>query len=311
MLSYVEKSKLNKYLENPETAKQISFSIQREEILKKHPNAFFAEQNQSLFEYIYYILHNLPFGLIKSRYVEECLMYLYEQENPYLVSCTKELYPEIAKKHPGKNENGVERSIRHFIGKEFPNIREHIKNEYFSVPEGFIPTNSYFIFDLIEYVKTHYFYDDGIFLTKEQQDYFLENLKQKDNAMNIIETAEKKKEIQKFLYEKLGHFKYCANVSAYILIDLIMFYMEHPFDTKECIYDNVELYEKWDFYDYNSFTYKMNSISFAIDKAFPNVDLETYKQIFGDIERHRGLLQYISQVCNYLKEQEYQRSLTM
>lgn len=307
MLSIIEKNKVNEYLEDSEKSKQVSFSIQREQIGQKHPNAILAEQNQSLEMYVSSLLNKLPYELTKTGYLAECLMYLCEQENHDLVSCTKELYSEIASLHQKKYTN-IERSLRHFISEEFNNIPEDVRNECFSVPEGVIPSNFYFLSNLAEYIKTHYFYNNGISLTPEQQSYFLENLQSKDNAMNIIVNAERKREVEKFLYSKLGHFSRQTTVSNLMLTDLIMYYMDHPLPSIASIYENEELNKKWDFYDYDSFTYKMRSISFTIATAFQFVDLETYKQIFGDTELHRGFLNYLLRVCEYLKEQEYQRS---
>lgn len=106
MLSSMEKSIVDKYYEDPTIAKQISFDIQKNKIIEKYPNAIFALENQTLFEYVYNLLHKLPFGLIRSRYLEEILMYLYEKENHYLVSCTNEIYPIIGKNH-SKNAKNV------------------------------------------------------------------------------------------------------------------------------------------------------------------------------------------------------------
>lgn len=308
MLSTQDKNIVDKYLTDSKISRQISYELQKDELRNKYPNSILEEKGESLFEYIYKLLHNFPEGIIKSRYLEEILMYLYEENNPYLMSCTKEIYPIIGKKH-AKSANNVERSIRYFINKEFMNIRNQIKQEYFSVPEGMIPTNFYFLMNLVEYVKTHYFGENQIALTKEQEEYFLNNLPKENNALYILEKDQKRKMVEKFLYEQLGFFRYQASNSSFIFVDIILYCMENDICSLQEFYSNLDFIEKWQIWDCDSFAYKMHSLSFTIETAYKNVNMEIYKQIFGDTSLHRALLNYILKVVHYLKEQEYTRSL--
>lgn len=308
MLSIHDKNLVDKYLTDSKISKQISYELQKDELRNKYPNSILEEEGETLFEYIYKLLHKLPFGIIKSRYLEEILIYLHKESNPYLVSCRKEIYPIIGKKHT-KDAKSIEGSIRHFINKEFMNIHNHIKQEYFSVPEGMIPTNFYFLMNLEEYIKTHYFGDNQIALTKEQEEYFLNNLPKENNVLYIFEQNQKRKLIEKFLYEQLGFFRYQASNSSFIFVDIILYCMENDVCSLQEFYSNLDFIEKWQIWDYESFVSKCCSLSFTIETAYKNANMEVYKQIFGDTSLHRALLNYILKVVQYLKEQEYTRSL--
>lgn len=300
-----EETMVNVYLENPTLAKQVSFGLQKEEILKKYITGIFPKENQSLYEYVFYLIHRFPIDMLKSRYIEECLLYLYDQENHYLVSATKELYPEIAKKQSKKET--IERSLRYFINKEFLNISEDVRKEIFSTPEGNIPTNLFFLFNLTEYIKTHYYEHNEISFSNEQREYFLSHLKNEDNALYILARAELRKDIERFLYEKLGHFRYSTTNSQQILIDYIMLCLEEERAIERNELYTKEFKKKWQIYDFESFTYKMNSIAFTIEKAYKHIDEEVYREIFGDCDLHRTAMQYSCKVAQYLKEQDFVR----
>lgn len=308
MLSSYDKNIVDKYLNDAKISKQISYNLQKEELKNMYPNSIFQENGETLFEYIYKLLHNLPFGIIKSRYLEEILMYLYEKDNPYLVSCTKEIYPVIGKKH-AIDANKIERSIRYYINKEFMNIKNHIKQEYFSIPEGVIPTNFYFLMNLEEYVKTHFFGENQVILTKEQEEYFFNNLPKENNVLYILERDQKRKVIERFLYEQLGFFRYQASNSSFIFVDIILYYLENDINSLKELYKNSSFIEKWQIYDHEDFNNMLLVLPHTIITTYKNVNMEVYKQIFDDTSLHRALLKYILKVVGYLKEQEYTRSL--
>lgn len=311
MLSYCEKKDIDNYLIDSTIAQQISFDIQKDIIKEKYPNAIFGKENQSLYEYVYTIISKLPFRLrmAKNGYLNEALMLLYEYENHYLASCTKEIYPTIGKNH-AVNSNNVERSLRYFITKEFSNILQPIKKEYFSVPDGMIPTNFYFLSNLAEYIKTHYFGETKFNLTLAQQEYFLSHLKKEDNALYIVEQSQKRKEIENFLYEQLGFFRNQACFSAFMLTDMILYCIDNDIYSFQDFYENSYFHDKWQIYDYEDFRNKLNAIAFIIANAYKNINPKIYEEIFGDIALHRALLKYILTVSGYLKEQEYTRCLT-
>lgn len=173
-----------------------------------------------------------------------------------------------------------------------------------------IPTNFYFLVNLVEYAKTHYFSENRIFLTLEQEEYFMKNLSIENNAFYILEKAQKRKELENFLYEKLGFFRYQASVSSFMLVDMILYGMENAIYSIQEFYKNSDFINKWQIYDEDDFKYKMNSISFSITSAFKNMNPEVYKAIFGDTSLHRALLKYIKSICTYLKEQEFTRNLS-
>ena len=287
MLSFREQAEINKILESPELTRNLSFIVQKEEITNKYPKSFFSEENQSLFEYVYHLLHRMPFKIIKSKYVEECLMYLYEQENPQLVSCTKELYPIIAKKHAKKKEN-IERSLRYCITENFLNINQSIREEYFTTPDNKIPTNFLFLSDLIDYIKAHYYSYSSHTFTKEQIEYFIANIKKEYNAMYIVEQAYRKKEIEKFLQKYLGCFRYQASTSQFLIIELILYCMKDSIFSLEEFWENELFCNKWQIYGKEDFLSKMNAIGFSLEHAYPYVDSKIYKEIFGDCELHKG-----------------------
>lgn len=308
MLNSKEEREINKILESSELTRNLSFAVQKEEIVNKFPKSFFSEENQSLFEYVFDLLHRLPFGIIKSRYVEECLMYLYEQENPYLVSPTKELYPIVAKKHAKKQEH-IERGLRYHITKNFLNINQDIREEYFTTPEGKIPTNFLFLSNLVEYIRVHYYSYSTPTFTKEQIEYFIANMKKEDNAMYIIEQAHRKKELEKFLQEYLGLFQYQAADSHFLLTELILHYIDNPVPLLLDFYRDEFICNRWKIYTKQDFLQKMACITLSIGKAYPHINPEIYKVIFGDCELHRGTAEFIRTVSKYLKEQEFVRSL--
>ncbi len=307
-----EKNTVSAYLADSDLARNASFWLQRDKILEKYPNSIFPKENQSLEDYIIYLLCYFPFKIPKKIYVEDCLLYLCQQKNHYMVNVTKELYPIIGKQH-AKDQKQMERSIRTLLNKDFLNIPLKCRNDIFAITEDVIPSNANFLFNLVNYIKAHYYEAIDLSFTPEQQEYFLSHLKPEDDALSILVNAEMRKKIERFLYEKLGHFRGPASKSQQILVDLLLYYINNNLEslsTKD-VYNSHEFRDKWDIHDYEWFPPKMTALAFTIEKAYKlgNIDSQVYREIFGDRECHRAVLQYIIQVGNYLKEQDFVRSL--
>ncbi len=297
MLGFKEKEKIQKWLKDQIVANNLSFALQKEEIVKKYPEAFFAEENQTLSGYIEHLLENFPKAMIESKYILDSLEYLYQQENHYLISPTKELYPIIAKKH-ATNPIKIERSIRYFITKYFLTVDERFKTECFSIPEREIPTNFLFLINLVDYIKANYYTYSSVTLPEEQKKYFFSHLKQENNAMHKIQQAKLKLEIERFLIENLGHFKYQASTSQFLLIDLILYCMENYPTSIQEFYEEKEINQKWKLDNQKYFSHKMNGLSFLITNAHPFINPEVYQKIFGDTTLHRRPFEYIIMVSD-------------
>ena len=301
-------SKLYYYLNEPKYAKQLSFNLQREEIERKFPNGYFPKEKESLEEYIFYLIHRFPLRMLKNHYIENSIHYMLKHEPLNLFSVTKELYPTIGKKQ-GKSFTVVEGGIRNSILKNYLMIPENTREEIFPIAKDRIPTNFFFLYYLAEYIKTHYYASLDVKLTNIEKQAFLDNIDGKNNALEIIKEEELRKWITKFLYTKLGQFRFVASKSQLLLVDIMLFFIKNKFITMQQLLNDKELCEKWDFLDEEDFNKRINTISFGIANAYQFIEENTYYEIFGDKDLHRALGEYVKNVSNYLKEQDYVRKL--
>ncbi len=309
-----EENTVSTYLEDSNLARNTSFHIQKGEILEKYPNSISPKEGQSLSEYIDDLLSYFPSKMIENGYIKECLEYLYTQKHHDYVNCTRELYPIVGKRK-AVDPTKIERSIRHFINKEYFNIPNYLKTEILSAPEGVIPANFYFLCDIVEYIKSHYYGGQEISFTPEQEEYFLSHLKSEDDAFSIIEQAEMRKEVKHFLYDKLGHFSHKTTPAPQMLVDAIICFATSNINTIRDLYFCKEFRNKWEFgqgiEEYDRFCQKINNLRFSMENAYKSgkIDFEVYQQIFGDCKPHIGVKQYISKIADYLKEEGNIRSL--
>lgn len=299
---------INSYLKEPEIAKQLSYNLQKEKIQKEFPNAFFPRAKENLEEYVFYLLHQFPLGMVKKHYIEESIYYILRCKNPAFLSATKELYPAIGKIFE-KRSAGIEGSIRSSIKNYFMLIPENVREEIFPIAKEVLPTNFFFLYYLTEYIKFHYYKFEDIQLTEIEKQTFLEKVDKKYNALEILKEEELKKIITKFLFTKLGHFRYCTSQSQLLLVDIILFFIKNNFISSQQLFYDREVREKWEFYDIDNFNQRLGAISFGIENAYQFVEPSTYKEIFKDNDLHKVLGDYIKKVTDYLKEQDYVRKL--
>lgn len=298
---------VEEYLKDDQMAKDLSFSLQKKEILKRYPTSLFPKEDHSLEEYIFRVLYDLGYRFVNSRYIRESLFYLYAQENPYLVSPTKDLYPRLAKMF-NKGADTVERNIRACIEPYFSSILETLRVEIFAAPDKERLTNSMFLLNLTAYAKSHYYrHIDTSNITEAEKVSFLEQLKPENNALEILKQAKLRLEVERFLNTKLNHGAFAYSVTHNVIIDYILYAMEHDLQSKYAFYDNLKLREKWDLQEFHDFENQMQNIAATITKIHEigNYDIETYKNIFGDMDRHQIPFEYITKVGNYLKEQDF------
>lgn len=94
----------------------------------------------------------VPAHLSGYEYLISCVEYIMEHGR---CSITKELYPEVAKKHK-MTSSKVERAIRHVVEVAFDRADPDTMYNYFGSsvdPLRGRPTNTEFIFTLVEYLK--------------------------------------------------------------------------------------------------------------------------------------------------------------
>lgn len=316
MLSYEQKEIVDKYLENPKLTKNASFCIQKDIILSKYNNNInlFPIKGQSLNEYIDYLLSYFPSRMTESGYLKECLEYLCACNHHDYVKCRGELYIVVGKRK-AVNSKKIEHSIRHFISKEYLNIPNLIKREILSAPIGFTPANFYFFCDLVEFIKAHYYEEQEIPFTKEQEEYFLAHMDLQNDALFILNFAKMRKKVKHFLYENLGHFTFQTTPSQQMIVDMIIYFATTDIKTVDDLYKCKEFCEKWEFseeaHEYDRFHQKIENLRFTIETAykFGKINFDVYEQIFGNCNKITGVKKYVTGVANYLKDEEIIRCL--
>lgn len=280
-------------INNSENIKQLLYDLQKEEIKKEFPGAYLPREKESVEEYILYLLQKFPSKMVKLPYIEDCIYYMVNHKRLNLMSATKELYPIIGKKH-GEPFYTIERNIRNSIKRNFFMVSEEIREEIFPITKDVIPTNFFFLYYLTEYIKAHYYL----------------NVDKEYKALKVIKEEELKKIITKFLYTKLGQFHFATSHSQLMLVDFILYFIKNNFISIQQLFYNKEISEKWEFIDQDTFIQKLNTVSAGIENAYPCVEKNTYNEVFGDNNLHRGSAEYIKKVATYLKEQEYVKKLT-
>ncbi len=302
------------YPENSALANQASFCNQKDRILTEYPNSIFSKEGQSLSEYIDDLLSYFPSRMTENGYIKECLEYLCAQEHHDYVKCVDELYLVVGQKKAVDTAK-IERSIRYFITAEYFNIPSHLKTEILSAPEEVIPANFYFLCDMVEYIKSHYYGEQEISFTPEQEECIIAKSKPGEDIFSIIEKAKMRKEVKHFLYDKLGHFTFQTTPAHQMIVDAIICFATSNINTVKDLYFCKEFREKWEFgedeFEYARFNQKIINLRFTIETAYKygKIDFAVYQQIFGDCEPHIGVKQYVSKIADYLREEEIIRSL--
>lgn len=317
MLTYIQKSKIEKLILNKDTAINLSFKLQKNEIFKKYPNAIFSNENEKLDEYIdrllglyfSYIIDDKNKSFNAREYIKEGLLYLLDSDNPYFISPTKQLYPFIANKFD-TNEKRIERSIRYNLNNDSTEYKKELGYEILGLPKDFNPTNFYFMVNVVNYIKTHYIHliDIDIDFSSIKKDEFPFSIPEQYDICNIIDKFEQRKIIQHFLYLYLGHFRHMTSISQQLIIDIIIYCLNNS-----CTFSNpnniksfnmnkvISANNIWELNDLNAINYKLRALDFTNKNAWINRDKSVSEEIFGSDDEAPSVKVYVLKVADYIK----------